>query len=251
MVPQVTNPQIGQLRQIPRPVPVTVEPRRPQDLTAGVPEALRGAVRKTETTSRPERRTTEMLFNEVRQQARRSAAERVVGLRQHRADPVKKQEGLSAEVMIALVERDALIVDAERRAGTALKALVSSGLSPAEATVWCDLDGKDAARLLRLRPRRPPRREGRERPVPHGGPDIPTPSEALADLQRPLATPGRLRSATVPTQPSPGSGGRPCTHAQRGRSPVDRCPAFTQLTTCRGDGNRGRVYGRRTTGGRE
>ena len=27
---------------------------------------------------------------------------------------------------------------------------MSSGLSLAEATVWCDLDSKDAARLLRL-----------------------------------------------------------------------------------------------------
>jgi len=93
-----------------------------------------------------------MAINEIRQRARRSAVERVARLRQQRADLVKKQEGLSAEVMAALAERDALIVDAERRAGIALKALVSSGLSLAEATVWCDLDGKDAARLLRLAP---------------------------------------------------------------------------------------------------
>jgi hypothetical protein len=93
-----------------------------------------------------------MAINEVRQQARKSAAERVARLRQQRADLVKKQEGLSAVVMTALAERDALIADAERRAGIALKALVSSGLSLAEATVWCDLDGKDAARLLRLAP---------------------------------------------------------------------------------------------------
>ena len=93
-----------------------------------------------------------MAINEIRQRARRSAAERVARLRQQRADLVKRQEGLSAEVMAALAERDALIVDAERRAGIALKALVSSGLSLAEATVWCDLNGKDAARLLRLAP---------------------------------------------------------------------------------------------------
>jgi hypothetical protein len=93
-----------------------------------------------------------MAINEIRQQARRSAVERVVRLRQQRADLVKVREGLSAEVMAAVAERDALIVDAERRAGIALKALVSSGLSMAEATVWCDLGGKDAARLLRLAP---------------------------------------------------------------------------------------------------
>ena len=91
-----------------------------------------------------------MAINEIRQRARRSAVERVARLRQQRADLVKKQEGLSAEVMTALAERDALMVDAERRAGTALKALVSSGLSPAQASLWCDLGDKDAARLLRL-----------------------------------------------------------------------------------------------------
>jgi transposase len=91
-----------------------------------------------------------MAINEIRQQARRSAAERVARLRQQRADLVKEREGLSAEVMTALAERDALIADAERRAGTALKALVSSGLSLSEPTVWCDLGDKDAARLVRL-----------------------------------------------------------------------------------------------------
>jgi len=103
-----------------------------------------------------------MPINEIRQQARRSAAERVARLRQQRADLVKKQEGLSAEVMAALAERDALIVDAERRAGIALKALVSSGLSLAEATVWCDLGGKDAARLLRIAPTTTTMSGGRE-----------------------------------------------------------------------------------------
>ena len=93
-----------------------------------------------------------MAINEIRQETRRSAVERVARLGQQRADLVKKQEGLSAEVMGALAERDALVVDAERRAGIGLKGLVSSGLSLAEATVWCDLDGKDAARLLRLAP---------------------------------------------------------------------------------------------------
>lgn len=91
-----------------------------------------------------------MAINGIRQQARRSAAERVARLRQQRADLVKEREGLSAEVMTALAERDALIADAERRAGTALKALVSSGLSLSEPTVWCDLGDKDAARLVRL-----------------------------------------------------------------------------------------------------
>ena len=91
-----------------------------------------------------------MAMNEIRQQARKSAAERVARLRQQRADLVKKQEELSATVMTALAERDAVIADAERRAGAALKELASSGLSLAQAAQWCDLVDKDAARLVRL-----------------------------------------------------------------------------------------------------
>ena len=91
-----------------------------------------------------------MAMNEIRQQARKSAAERVARLRQQRADLVKKQEELSATVMTALAERDAVIADAELRAGAALKELASSGLSLAQAAQWCDLVGKDAARLVKL-----------------------------------------------------------------------------------------------------
>ena len=57
---------------------------------------------------------------------------------------------LSARVMTALAERDAVIADAERRAGASLKELASSGLSLAEAAQWCDLVGRDAARLVKL-----------------------------------------------------------------------------------------------------
>ena len=53
-------------------------------------------------------------------------------------------------VGVAPGERDALIADTERRAGAALKALTSSGLSTAEAARWCDLADKDAARLVKL-----------------------------------------------------------------------------------------------------
>ena len=53
-------------------------------------------------------------------------------------------------MMTALAERDAVIADAERRAGAALKELASSGLSLAQAAQWCDLVDKDAARLMRL-----------------------------------------------------------------------------------------------------
>ena len=91
-----------------------------------------------------------MAINQIRQQARRSAAERVARLREQRADLVKKQEELSATVITALAERDAVVADSELRAGAALKELASSGLSLAEAAQWCDLVGKEAARLVRL-----------------------------------------------------------------------------------------------------
>lgn len=91
-----------------------------------------------------------MAMNEIRQQARKSAAERVARLRQQRADLVKKQEELSATVMTALAERDAVIADAERRAGAAPEELASSGLSLAQAAQWCDLVDKEAARLVKL-----------------------------------------------------------------------------------------------------
>jgi len=96
-----------------------------------------------------------MAINEIRQQARRSAAERVARLRQQRAEVVKKQEQWSAAVMTALAERDALIADTERRAGAALKELTSSGMSLTQAAQWCDLAGKDATRLVKLATRSP------------------------------------------------------------------------------------------------
>lgn len=91
-----------------------------------------------------------MAMNQIRQQARKSAAERVTRLRQQRADLVKRQEDLSVTVITALAERDAVVADCERRAGTSLQALVSSGLSLTQAARWCDLTDKDAARLLKL-----------------------------------------------------------------------------------------------------
>ena len=91
-----------------------------------------------------------MAINEIRQQARKSAAERVARLRQERADLVRQREEWSTVVMTVLAERDALIADAERRAGRALAALTSSGLSVAEAARWCDLADRDAARLIKL-----------------------------------------------------------------------------------------------------
>jgi hypothetical protein len=45
---------------------------------------------------------------------------------------------LEVEVLTALGERDALVRDAERRAGQALRTMTDEeGLSPREAVEWC------------------------------------------------------------------------------------------------------------------
>ena len=76
-----------------------------------------------------------MAISEGRQRGRKGAAERVARLRQQRAEVVHQREGLSAEVMTDVAERDTLVAAADRRAGTAMHALVASGLTLAEAAL--------------------------------------------------------------------------------------------------------------------
>jgi hypothetical protein len=57
----------------------------------------------------------------LRQAARRSAIDAQAVLRQKRADRKRRLERLAVEVLTALGERDALVRDAERRAGRALR----------------------------------------------------------------------------------------------------------------------------------
>ena len=55
-----------------------------------------------------------------------------------RADRERRLEGLAVEVLTALGERDALVRDAERRAGEALRMMTDDeGLSVREAVDWC------------------------------------------------------------------------------------------------------------------
>jgi hypothetical protein len=59
----------------------------------------------------------------VRQAARRSALDAQAILRKERADRERRLEGLAVAVLTALGERTALVRDAERRAGQALRTM--------------------------------------------------------------------------------------------------------------------------------
>ena len=74
----------------------------------------------------------------VRLAARRSALDAQAVLRKERADRERRLEALAVAVLTALGERDALVRDAERRAGQALRTMTDNeGLSLREAVDWC------------------------------------------------------------------------------------------------------------------
>ena len=89
----------------------------------------------------------------VRQAARRSALDAQAVLRKERADRERRLEALAVAVLTALGERDALVRDAEQRAGQALRTMTDNeGLSVREALDWCgsDVTVREITRLLRL-----------------------------------------------------------------------------------------------------
>jgi uncharacterized protein HemX len=89
----------------------------------------------------------------VRQAARRSALDAQAVLREERADRQRRLEGLAVAVLTALGERDALVRDAEQRAGQVLRTMTKDeGLSLREAADWCGsgVTVREITRLLRL-----------------------------------------------------------------------------------------------------
>ena len=89
----------------------------------------------------------------VRQAAQRSALDARAVLRKERAERERRLEGLAVAVLTALGERDALVWDAERRAGQALRTMTGDeGLSAREAVDWCGsgVTVREITRLLRL-----------------------------------------------------------------------------------------------------
>src|SRR5688500_5120544 len=89
----------------------------------------------------------------VRQAARRSALDAQAVLRKERADRERRVEAVAVGVLTARGERDALVRDAERRAGQALRTMTDNeGLSVREAAVWCGsgVSVREITRLVRL-----------------------------------------------------------------------------------------------------
>ena len=89
----------------------------------------------------------------MRQAARRSALDAQAALRKERADRERRREALAVAVLTALGERDALVRDAERRAGQALRTMTEDeGLSLREAVEWCGsgVSMREVTRLRRL-----------------------------------------------------------------------------------------------------
>jgi hypothetical protein len=89
----------------------------------------------------------------VRQAARRSALDAQAVLRKERTDREHRLEALAVAVLTALGERDALVRDAELRAGQALRTMTGDeGLSVREAVDWCGsgVTVREVARLHRL-----------------------------------------------------------------------------------------------------
>ena len=94
-----------------------------------------------------------MTQQSVRQAARRSALDAQAVLRKERADRERRLEALAVAVLTALGERDALVRDAERRAGQALRTMTDNErLSLREAVEWCGsgVTVREITRLLRL-----------------------------------------------------------------------------------------------------
>ena len=89
----------------------------------------------------------------IRQEARRAALDAQSKRRRERAEREKRLEDLAVRVLVAVGERDAAVVDAERRAGQALREMTEDdGLSVREAVEWCgdEISTREAARLRRL-----------------------------------------------------------------------------------------------------
>ena len=89
----------------------------------------------------------------IRQEARRAALEAQSKRRRERAGREKRLEYLAVRVLVAIRERDAAVVEADRRAGKALAEMTGDeGLSVREAVEWCgdEITTREATRLRRL-----------------------------------------------------------------------------------------------------
>ena len=89
----------------------------------------------------------------IRQEARRAALDVQSKRRRARAEREKRLEYLAVRVLVAIRERDAAVVEADRRAGKSLREMTEDeGLSVREAIEWCgdEITSREATRLRRL-----------------------------------------------------------------------------------------------------
>jgi hypothetical protein len=89
----------------------------------------------------------------IRQEARRALLDAQSKRRRGRAEREKRLEDLAVRVLVAIRERDAAVIDAERRAGEALREMTEDeGLSVREAVEWCgdEITTREMTRLRRL-----------------------------------------------------------------------------------------------------
>jgi hypothetical protein len=89
----------------------------------------------------------------IRQEARRAALDVQSKRRRARAEREKRLEYLAVRVLVAIRERDAAVVEGDRRAGKALREMTEEeGLSVREAIEWCgdEITTREAMRLRRL-----------------------------------------------------------------------------------------------------
>jgi hypothetical protein len=89
----------------------------------------------------------------IRQEARRAALDAQSKRRRDRAEREKRLECLAVRVLVAIRERDAAVIEADRRAGKALREMTEDeGLSVREAVEWCgdEITTREATRLCRI-----------------------------------------------------------------------------------------------------
>ena len=89
----------------------------------------------------------------IRQEARRAALDAQSKRRRERAEREKRLEDLAVRVLVAIRERDAAVVEADRRAGKALREMTEDeALSVREAVEWCgdEITTREVTRLRRL-----------------------------------------------------------------------------------------------------
>lgn len=90
---------------------------------------------------------------EIKQQARRAALDAQSKRRKERAERERRLERLTIQVLVAIREREAAVLHADRRVGQALTEMIDTErLSARDAVQWCgeEVSTREVARLRRV-----------------------------------------------------------------------------------------------------